>query len=168
MFLAQVEYELEVTANGLSAGAVAAIVIIAILIAILAYLYMAYCTWVIAKKLNMEYPWLAWIPIAQFYLMAKMAGYGGGWFLLLFVPYVGYVMWVIVWMKIARFLGKENVDILYGLLMIIPIANFIAIGILSFSKSARVQAPPGVPPGMPPGTPQGPVPGPPAGPPGSS
>ncbi len=151
MNLAQFDYPQEISV-GLSGGAVAGIVIFAIV----SYLFIAYCLYRIAKKFDMEYPWLAFIPFANLWLMAKMAGYGGGWFLLFIVPFANIVFVVIVWWKIAGFLGKENVAILYGILMLIPIANYIAIAILAFSERAVLQPSAGLPLGQAPsGSPPG-------------
>jgi hypothetical protein len=43
------------------------------------YVWLALCLHIIAKKTNTPRPWLAWIPIANIYLMCKVAGKPGWW-----------------------------------------------------------------------------------------
>ncbi len=43
------------------------------------YVWSSLCLYIIAKKTNTPYPWLAWIPIANIYLMCKIGGKPGWW-----------------------------------------------------------------------------------------
>ncbi len=57
-------------------------------ISIAEYVWGALCLFIIARKLNSRYPWLAWIPIANIYLMCKVGGKPGWWtaiFCILFI-----------------------------------------------------------------------------------
>lgn len=94
------------------------------------YVWIALCLYIIAKKTNTENAWLAWIPIANIYLMCKVAGKPGWWTILFFIPVVNIIFAIIVWMAIAQVRGKPS---WLGILMIIPIVNFIIPGILAFS-----------------------------------
>jgi hypothetical protein len=95
------------------------------------YVYFSLCLFLIAKKLEIPTAWMAWIPILQVSPFLRSAGKPLWWFLLFFIPFVNAVVSVYLWMCIAGNLGKNK---MLGLLMIIPIANFILMGMLAFSK----------------------------------
>jgi hypothetical protein len=94
------------------------------------YVYLAICLQTIAHKTGTEHGWLAWIPIANAYLMCKIAGRPWWWLLLFFIPIVNIVLMVIVWMGIAEARDKKG---WLGILMIVPIANLVVPGYLAFS-----------------------------------
>ncbi len=100
------------------------------IITIAIYVYLAVCLQTIARKTGTEHGWLAWIPIANAYLMCKVAVKPGWWLLLFFIPIVNIVFMVIVWMGIAEARDKKG---WLGILMIVPIANLIVPGYLAFS-----------------------------------
>jgi len=95
------------------------------------YAYIAFSLQTIATKTNTENGWLAWIPIANVYLMCKIAGKPGWWLLLFLIPLVSIVVMIIVWMGIAEARNKAS---WLGILMIVPIANLILPGYLAFSE----------------------------------
>ena len=94
------------------------------------YVYMALCLHVIAKKTGTKYPWLAWIPIANIFLMLMVAKLSFWWILILIVPFANFIFVIYLWMKITEARGKEK---WLGLLMIIPIVNLVYEGWLAFS-----------------------------------
>jgi len=95
----------------------------------------------IAKKTKTENAWFAWIPILNIYLMTQIAGVSG-WitaaFLLVIIPFIGglVVMALTVWLwwKIAERLKLPE---WYGILMIIPIVNFVILGIMAWGKTGK-------------------------------
>ena len=95
------------------------------------YVWLALTLYVIANKTDTRNAWLAWIPIANLYLMCKVAGRSGWWTILFFIPLVNLILGVIIWMGIAR---ARNQPEWLGILMIIPIVNLIIMGILAFSE----------------------------------
>ena len=95
------------------------------------YVWLALTLYFIANKTDTRNSWLAWIPIANLYLMCKVAGRSGWWTILFFIPLVNLIFGVIIWMAIAR---ARNQPSWLGILMIIPIANLIVLGILAFSE----------------------------------
>ena len=114
------------------------IVIEQIIIFILSYFYFAYTLQVIALKNNDEYSWLAWIPIANLYLLWKMCD-RPIWFLVLiiifsFIPYlnmlfINTILLAILWMDISeRSLGNKWL----GILAVMPIINVGFMGYLAF------------------------------------
>lgn len=117
-----------------------------LVIAILCYVYTAVCLMKIAKKTNTENAWLAWIPIANIILMLQVAKKPLWWIILFFIPIVNLVMGVLVWMEIAKRLGKPD---WIGILYIIPLVNLIALGYLAFSHSDSVPPVNPTPPAQP-------------------
>ena len=97
---------------------------------LLTYVWIALCLYIIAKKLNAEYPWLAWIPIANVVLAIQLAGKPWWWIFLFLIPIVNIVLAIIVMWKICEARNKPG---WLALLMLIPIANLIIPGIVAFT-----------------------------------
>jgi len=95
------------------------------------YVWLALTLHIIANKTDTPYAWLAWIPIANLYLMCKVAGRSGWWTLLFFIPLLNIVIGIIVWMGIAEARHQPS---WLGILMIVPIANLVIPGVLAFSQ----------------------------------
>jgi len=118
-------------------GAMTATFAIIFLLAIVAvYIYSALALMAIAKKTNAKNAWLAWIPIANVYLMIMIAGFP--WWaifalLLPFIPVIGNLALMAgaawCWWKISE---KRSRPGWFGILMIIPFVNFIILGILAW------------------------------------
>jgi len=96
-----------------------------------AHVYFAVCLQVIGSKVGAQSLWMAWIPIINMYLLCKITGKPGWWILLFFVPLVGIVINVVVWMALAEVRGKPS---WVGLLMLIPLVGIFIPGYLAFSK----------------------------------
>jgi hypothetical protein len=94
------------------------------------YVYMALALMTIANKTNTPNAWLAWIPIANIFLMFNIAGKPAWWFILILIPLVNIVIAIIVWMAIAEARHKPN---WWGILMIVPVINLIVPGYLAWS-----------------------------------
>jgi uncharacterized membrane protein YhaH (DUF805 family) len=94
------------------------------------YVYMALALQTIATKTNTENPWLAWIPIVNLLLLVNIAKKPIWWFILFFIPLVGIVIAIIVWMGVAEARGKPN---WWGVLLIIPLVGLIVPGYLAWS-----------------------------------
>jgi hypothetical protein len=94
------------------------------------YAYMALAVQTIATKTNTENPWLAWIPIVNLLLLVNIAKKPIWWFILFFIPLVGIVIAIIVWMGVAEARGKPN---WWGVLLIIPLVGLIVPGYLAWS-----------------------------------
>ena len=95
------------------------------------YAYMAYTLQVIAKKTHMPNTWWAWVLILNIFLLVKIAEKSYWWVLWSLIPIVNWVITAILWMRIAVRLGKPK---WLGLLMLVPIANFIVMGYLAFTN----------------------------------
>ena len=99
-------------------------------LALACYVYVALALQTIASKTATPNEWLAWIPIANIFLMLAIAKKPLWWFILFLIPLVNIVMAVIVWMGIAEACHKPN---WWGILMIVPIANLVVPGYLAWA-----------------------------------
>ena len=115
-------------------GLLAGFATLIIILEIAFYIYFCLCIFLIAKKLDVPNPWIAWIPIAQIWTIVNCAGKPWWWILLLLVPIVNIIIGIVLWMSITENLGKNK---WLGLLMLLPIVNFVYIGILAFSKGEK-------------------------------
>ena len=102
------------------------------------YVYTALVLMTIAKKTNTPNGWLAWIPIANVYLMTQLAGVPGWWtlaILLAFIPFIGGLAFMAImiwwWWKIAERRGFEG---WLAILMLIPLVNLVVMGIIAWKK----------------------------------
>ena len=73
------------------------------------YAYFSYGIQTIANKTGTENAWLAWIPLANVYLLCKVADKPGWWLVLFLIPLVNIVVSVIVWLVVAEKRGKGGV-----------------------------------------------------------
>ena len=112
--------------SGLGMGAI----FFALLFALAGYVYMSLALQTIATKTNTANAWLAWIPIANLFLMLSIGKKPMWWFLLFLVPLVNIVMVIMVWMAVAEARGKPN---WWGILTIVPVANLVVPGVLAWS-----------------------------------
>jgi hypothetical protein len=101
-----------------------------VLIFLAGYVYMALALQTIATKTNTENGWLAWIPIANIFLMLSIAKKPMWWFVLCLVPLVNVVILIMVWMAVAEARHKPN---WWGILTIVPVANIVVPGYLAWS-----------------------------------
>jgi hypothetical protein len=94
------------------------------------YVYISLALMTIADKTNTPNSWLAWIPIANLFLMLKVAGKPAWWFILFLIPLVNIVILIIVWMAVAEARHKPN---WWGILMIVPVLGLIVPGYLAWA-----------------------------------
>ena len=94
------------------------------------YVYVSFCVMKIAQKCHVENAWMAWIPIVNLWVMCQAAKKEWWWILLCFLPLINIVAFCVLWMGIAENRGKPS---WVGLLILIPLVNFIMIGYLAFS-----------------------------------
>lgn len=71
------------------------------------YAYIAYTTMVLAHRLHLRESWFAWVPIANLYLLTKMAAREWWWLFGFFIPYVNFFMIGFLWSEIAARLGRN-------------------------------------------------------------
>lgn len=114
------------------------IFVVVMLFVIAVYVYSAICVMRMAKKTNTENAWMAWIPIFNLVLLIQIARKPLWWIILFFIPLVNIVMTILVWMGVSKELKKPE---WIGVVMIIPIANLVAMGYLAFSKEEVSETP---------------------------
>ena len=95
-----------------------------------AYVYMSLALQTIATKTGTANEWLAWIPIANLFLMLSVAKKPMWWFLLFLIPLANVVVAIMVWMAVAEARGKPN---WWGILMIVPLVNLVVPGYLAWA-----------------------------------
>ena len=66
------------------------------------HIFFAIFQFILAKKMNTENAWMAFIPFLNAYLLVKMAGKPGWWLLLFFVPFANIVFQIIVLHEISK------------------------------------------------------------------
>lgn len=116
-------------------GIVALVILFSLL---LFYVYTAICVQIIAVKTAKGPAWLAWIPIANLFLMCKVAGLSY-WYLLIilgvFIPMIGFLISLgfsaFIWYMIALARNKPG---WIGALACIPLVNLVIMGYLAFSE----------------------------------
>jgi hypothetical protein len=94
--------------------------------------------------------WAALIPFYNWYVLLKIVGRPGWWLILFFIPFVNIVVWIIVYLDLAKSFGK-GVGFALGLIFL----SFIFLLILSFGSAqyvgpAGAMGPGSVPPPPPP------------------
>lgn len=94
------------------------------------YVYTALALMTIAQKTNTENGWLAWIPIANVFLMCNIARKPVWWIVLCLIPLVNIVIFILLWMGIAEARNKPN---WWGIMVIIPVMNLIMPGYLAWT-----------------------------------
>ncbi len=94
------------------------------------YIYASLAVMTIATKTNTPNGWLAWIPIANLFLMLQIARKPLWWLILFLIPLVNIVILIMVWMAIAEARHKPN---WWGILMIVPLVNLVVPGYLAWA-----------------------------------
>ena len=117
-------------AGAMGIAALGAFFFVFLIFFVVIYVYIALCLSTIAKKTNTPDTWMAWVPIIQGVLMLKIAQKPIWWIILFFVPLVGIVIGIMVWMEIAR---RRNKPEWWGILLIVPLVGIIVPGYLAFS-----------------------------------
>src|SRR6266480_5161734 len=100
--------------------------------------------------------WAAIIPIVNTYFVCKVAGRPGWWVILMFIPFVNFIIGIILCIDIAKSFGK---GVGFGIgLILLPVIFFPILGFGSAQyqggatptmTGAPLPPPPPVPPGAP-------------------
>lgn len=103
-----------------------AVAIISIVVILAFYVYFALAWSTIARKLKYSKPWLAWIPIANLFLLPILAKKDWTWGFIFLVP-VANAVFMIIWTwniyEQRKYPGWLSLAPLLG---IIPLVNFLA------------------------------------------
>jgi hypothetical protein len=116
------------------------VVIFALILGLSIYIYSAIALTKIAKRLNCDNAWFAWIPILNIVLILKIGDMNPLLVLLLLIPGLGglalAVISIIALMKVCEKLGYDK---LLALLVLIPIGNLVLLGMLAWGKKKGSQ-----------------------------
>jgi len=100
-------------------------------ISVIAYIWGVACFYKLACKTNNEeIAYMALIPILNIYLLVKIADFSAIYLLLFFIPIVNIIFYVFIFMRISAFIYKSA---WLGILMIVPLLNFLVLTYLAFS-----------------------------------
>ncbi len=115
-------------------------VVIGIILAVLLFFYIfsVLCLQLIAIKTCTQPSWLAWIPIANLFLMCKIGGLSYWWLVALFIPLLNLIVTIYMWYRISEARGKPGI---LSLLLLVPVVNLIFVGYLAFSGSGKGTVP---------------------------
>jgi len=124
-------------AGGTLAGLLVGLGLFALILVLGIYIFASLALMAIAKKTRTPNAWMAWIPIANFYLITQMAGVSGIWTLVLLAMFVPLgnllILGATIWMfwRIA-----EEIDMpgWTSLLLILPIINLVILGIYAWKE----------------------------------
>jgi len=94
------------------------------------YIYVSLALQTIANKTGTINAWLAWIPIANIFLMLNIAKKPMLWFVLCLIPLVNLVMIVMIWMGVAEARHKPS---WWGIMTIVPLVNIVVPGYLAWA-----------------------------------
>jgi len=115
------------------------------------YVWFVLCLAAIARQHRIGLWWLAPLPVANFGLMCTLGKSSARCFWALTVPFLalalGLIIWIplwtafwlvvwaiawaVAWMRIAGEMSKPPV---VGLLIVIPVANLVLLGVLAFGE----------------------------------
>lgn len=93
--------------------------------------------YMIARKCGRQNAWLAFVPIANLWLLCDMAEMEAWFLLILLVPYVNIVFLGFVWWRIAENTNKPG---WVGLLMLLPLVNLAVGWYIAMAEGGRFVA----------------------------
>ena len=124
------------TLDALGFAALGALVFLYALVLLAVYVYSSLTLMIIANKTKTKKAWLAWIPIANIYLMtqiAKVPWWTMLFLLLVWIPFAGYALAIGLtiwyWWNISE---ARNLPGWLGILMAVPTVNLIVMGIIAW------------------------------------
>ena len=121
---------------------------LAVLLTLVAAMFVVFCypVYVIAKRLETEPPWLAFVPLANLALLAGLAsdsrepslGRGALLWSVLEIPYINLFALAAVWANVSVNTGRSA---LWGWLTIVPVLNLMLYWVIAWRalpRTARV------------------------------
>ena len=113
------------------------------------YVYGALTVSTIAKKLEEDKTWMAWVPLVNIAYLFKLAGLSPWLVLVMFIPVIGTLValgiTIYAWMKVAERRGFPQ---WVGLLLLVPLVGVAVPGYIAWGKSEAEKGGP-VPQGEP-------------------
>lgn len=75
---------------------------------LVAYLYVSWSLRTIGRKITGHTSWMAWVPIANFVYLCRLAEKPAVWTFIMFIPIIGLLIFIPVWAAVARKLQKPS------------------------------------------------------------
>lgn len=124
-------------------GMIAAIIIPLLIVGLILYVYTSWATMTIANRLKVPNGWLAFIPIANFYLLTQIAEVPWWTFLIVFATIIPFVGWcfaaplivpIFAWwfIRIAKRLKRDE---MWGILLFMPLVNLVILGMMAWGDA---------------------------------
>ncbi len=107
------------------------LILFILLISLAFYVFFCFCAKRICEKCGVNPGILIWIPIANLVPLLQVAKMPVWMIILFLIPIVGFVVAIMMWVKICQARGKSGWLVV---LLFIPIANIIFIPYLAFSE----------------------------------
>ena len=107
-----------------------------LIVDLIVYIIVALPVYIIAKKSEHEYAWLAFVPFANLWLLCDMADKEVWWLLLFFIPIVNLIVYILVWMAIAE---STNKPAWLGLLMAIPVVSLVVAFYMALYEPRQIR-----------------------------
>lgn len=103
----------------------AGMLVIAIIVVIALYVYMALALQTIGKKLKYKNSWLAWIPIANYAMILELGKFHWALIFLILIPFAGWLaIAVLVIISLWRIFEKRKYP---GWLALLPVLGVIPV-----------------------------------------
>lgn len=93
-----------------------------IIVGVAIYLSVVLPLYIIARKCEHEYAWLAFIPFADFWLMCDLADVNPLFCICYLIPYVNLLFHAFLWSRLAE---NTNKSALWGILMVVPVLSIL-------------------------------------------
>lgn len=116
-------------------GLLAALGVGYILFMLLIYLFAGFCIGKMFEKAGKPL-WAGFVPIYNYIVMLEVVGRPLWWIILLLIPFVNFVVGIILAIDIAKSYGK---DTLWGILLIL--FSVVVLPIMAFSNDIRYVGP---------------------------
>ncbi|MCC7290233.1 hypothetical protein IT417_03220 [bacterium] len=116
-------------------GAMFAVLGVAVVVGLILYIYSSWALMVIGNKIGIKDSWWAWVPILNLVFLCRVAEINPWTVLLIIIPGVnGLYMLVLMVLAAMKMSEKRGLDKMLGLLILIPLVNYIFIGYLAWGK----------------------------------
>ena len=121
--------------TALVGGAMFVVIAVSSVVGLITYIYSSWALMVIGNRLNMENSWFAWVPILNLVMLAKIGDINPWTILLVIIPVVN-VFYLIYFSAVSsmKMTEKLGLDKYLGLLMFVPLVNYILMGYLAWGK----------------------------------
>ena len=121
------------------AGLFLAMILAVIIAVVVIYIITSLSLYKIAQRTNTKDAFLAWIPIANLYLLTQIALRPAWWIVLMLIPIVNIVFGILIWMDISKRMGKPD---WWGVIIgIVPVVDFIFMLMLAFGDYKLTKIP---------------------------